>query len=68
MDLQISLSRLVNSYLIRLMAYNEMTSLKAEGRAVEVGCFYFSEAFDSVSPNILLDKLVKCGLDKLKLD
>lgn len=41
-----------------------MTSLKVEGRAVDVVCFDFSEAFDTVSHNILLDKLVKCGLDK----
>lgn len=44
--------------------YNEMTSLEVEGRAVDVVCFDFSEAFDTVSHNILLDKLVKCGLDK----
>lgn len=41
-----------------------MTSMEVEGRAADVGCFDFSEAFDSVSHNILLDKLVKCGLEK----
>lgn len=44
--------------------YNEMTSLEVGGRAVKVGCLDFSEAFHSVSHNILLDRLVKCGLDK----
>lgn len=40
-----------------------MTSLEVEGRAGDVVCFDFSEAFDSVSHNIL-DELVKYGLDK----
>lgn len=60
MDLQSSLSSLVNSCLISLMTfYNEITSLEVEGRAVEVECLELSEAFDSVCHNILLDKLVK---------
>lgn len=37
MDLQNSLSRLINSCLIGLMTFNEMTSLEVEGRAVEAG-------------------------------
>lgn len=44
--------------------YHEITFLEVEGRAVEVGCLDFSEAFDSVCHNILFDRLVKCGLDK----
>jgi len=35
-----------------------------EGRAVDVVCLDFSKAFDTVSNNILLVKLRKCGLDE----
>ncbi|GAB0177997.1 mitochondrial enolase superfamily member 1 [Grus japonensis] len=35
-----------------------------EGRAVDVVYFDFSKAFDTVSHNILMGKLRKCGLDE----
>ena len=35
-----------------------------EGRAKDVVHFDFSRAFDTVSHNILVDKLRKCGIDE----
>jgi len=40
-----------------------MTGWVGEGRAMNVVCVDFSKAFDTVSRNILLGKLRKCGLD-----
>jgi len=44
--------------------YDGMTGWVDEGRAVDVVCLYFSKAFDTVSHNILINKLRKCGLDE----
>ncbi|PKU38354.1 rna-directed dna polymerase from mobile element jockey-like [Limosa lapponica baueri] len=41
-----------------------MTGWVDEGRAVDVVYLDFSKAFDSVSHNILVGKLRKCGLDE----
>ncbi|PKU39506.1 hypothetical protein llap_10188 [Limosa lapponica baueri] len=41
-----------------------MTGWVDEGRAVDVVCLDFSKAFGTVSPNILLGRLRKCGLDE----
>lgn len=50
---------------INLMAfYNEMTSLMNETRAVGVVYIDFSKGFDSISHNIVIDKLTKYRLDK----
>ena len=35
-----------------------------EGRAVDVVYLHFSKAFDTVSHNILISQLRKCGLDE----
>jgi len=44
--------------------YDEMTGWVDEGRAVDVVYLDFSKAFNTVSHNILLGKLRKCGLDE----
>jgi len=41
-----------------------MTGWVEEGRAVDVVYLDFSKAFDTVSYNILVGKLKKCGLDE----
>ncbi|GAB0177989.1 mitochondrial enolase superfamily member 1 [Grus japonensis] len=53
------------SCLTNLIAfYDDMTGCIDEGRAVDVVYFDFSKAFDTVSHNILIGKLRKCGLDE----
>jgi len=50
----------INSCLTNLVnVYEEISDLVDEGKAVD-----FSKAFSSVSHKILIDKLMKCGLDK----
>jgi len=44
--------------------YSSMTGWVDEGRAVDVVCFDFIEVFDTISHNILLGNLRKCGLDE----
>ncbi|GAB0179468.1 mitochondrial enolase superfamily member 1 [Grus japonensis] len=44
--------------------YNSMTRWVDEGRAVDVVYCDFSKAFDTISHNILIGKLRKCGLDE----
>ncbi|GAB0204028.1 mitochondrial enolase superfamily member 1 [Grus japonensis] len=44
--------------------YDGMTGWVDEGRAVDVVYLDFSKAFDTVSHNILVSKLRKCGLDE----
>lgn len=44
--------------------YNEMTSLVDEKRAMDMVCLDFSKAFDTICHDILIDKLMKCGLEK----
>jgi len=52
------------SYLTNLIAFCDgMTSWEDEGRAADVVYLDFSKALDTVSYNILLGKLRKCGLD-----
>jgi len=52
------------SCLTSLLAFCDgMTGWVDEGRAVDVVYFDFSKAFDTVSHNILIGKLRKCGLE-----
>ncbi|GAB0205426.1 WD repeat-containing protein 36 [Grus japonensis] len=44
--------------------YDGMTGWVDEGRAVGVVCLDVSKAFDTVSHNIVIGKLRKCGLDE----
>jgi len=44
--------------------YDGMTGWVDERRALDVVYLNFSKAFDTVSHNILIDKLRKCGLDE----
>ncbi|GAB0207907.1 mitochondrial enolase superfamily member 1 [Grus japonensis] len=53
------------SYLTNLIAfYDGMTGWVDEGRAVDVVYLDLSKAFDTVSHNIFIGKLRKCGLDE----
>jgi len=53
------------SCLTNLIAfYDDVTGWVDEGRAVDVVCLDFSMVFVTVSHNILLGKLRKCGLDE----
>ncbi|PKU46593.1 rna-directed dna polymerase from mobile element jockey- hypothetical protein [Limosa lapponica baueri] len=47
---------------------DQTTGLMNEERAVDVIYLDFSQAFEPISHNILIDKLVKCGLDKRAVD
>lgn len=50
---------------INLIAfYNEMTSLMNETREEDVVYIDFSKGFDSISHNVVIDKLRKYRLDK----
>lgn len=44
--------------------YSEMTAYVNEGRAADVFYLNFTKAVDTVSHNILADKLMKYWLDK----
>ncbi|PKU32031.1 rna-directed dna polymerase from mobile element jockey- hypothetical protein [Limosa lapponica baueri] len=53
------------SCLNKMIAYYDiMSGWVDEGRAVDIAYLYFSKAFDTVSHNILIDKLRKCRLDE----
>lgn len=44
--------------------YNEVTSLVDKWKAVDVVYLKFNKAFDTISHNNIMDKLIKYGLDK----
>jgi len=44
--------------------YNGMTGWVDEGRAVDIIYLYFNKAFDTVSHNIFISNLRKCGVDE----
>ena len=48
----------------RIAFYDDMTGWVDEGRAVDVVYLDFNKAFNTVSHDILLGKLRKCGLDE----
>lgn len=51
--------------MINLITFcDEMADLVDEGRTVNTVCLDFSKAFDTVSNNILIDKLLNYGLDE----
>ncbi|KAF4804353.1 RNA-directed DNA polymerase from mobile element jockey-like protein [Turdus rufiventris] len=53
------------SYFNSLIAfYDEIISWMDDGRAVDIVYLDFSKAFNTVSHNILIGKLRKCGLDE----
>ncbi|GAB0207649.1 mitochondrial enolase superfamily member 1 [Grus japonensis] len=52
------------SCLTKLLTCDEMTGLVDEGRAVDIVYLDFRKAFDTVSPKIFIDKLLKYGLDE----
>lgn len=43
--------------------FSEMSGLVNEGRAVDMVCLDFSKAFDTISHDILLDKLMKYKIE-----
>ncbi|TRZ17568.1 hypothetical protein HGM15179_009563 [Zosterops borbonicus] len=47
-----------------LHSHGEVIGLVEERRAVRIVCLNFNEAFDTVSHEILAEKLLMCGLDK----
>jgi len=53
----------ISSFTILITFYDGMTGWVDEGRAVDVVCLDFRKAFDTISHNILIGKLRKCGLD-----
>ena len=50
-----------------ISSYDQVIFLVDEGKAVDVIYLDFSRAFDTVSHNILLEKLVAHGLDRCTL-
>ena len=53
------------SYLTNLVAFYDVITVWVDaGRAVDVVYFDFSKAFDTVSHNIFIMKLRKCGIDE----
>lgn len=51
-------------YLVNLTAYNEVTGLVNDRRAVDAIYLDFRKVFNTVSHNFLIDKLTNYGLDK----